>query len=62
MGTNMSFAASAGMLGFVLLCGVAFAATLYVLRRRVALPSNLIGVLLGALLCFILIEALPALI
>ena len=50
------------MIAFVILSAVLIGALLVTMRVRHRYQPNLIGVLVGALLCFVLLETLPALI
>jgi len=50
------------MLAFTALGAIVIGGLLLVMRAKHKYHPNLIGALIGALLCFLLIEALPALI
>jgi hypothetical protein len=49
------------MVAFVCLGVLLIGGLLIVMRRRHKYDPNLIGALIGAMLCFLLLEALPAL-
>jgi hypothetical protein len=49
------------MIAFVILSAVLIGALGIAMHRRHRYQGNLIGVLAGALLCFVLLETLPAL-
>ncbi|MBU9207901.1 FAM162A family protein [Burkholderia multivorans] len=49
------------MIAFAILGAVAISGLLAAMRAKHRYHPNLIGALLGALMCFLLIEALPAL-
>ncbi|EEE07083.1 hypothetical protein BURMUCF1_2506 [Burkholderia multivorans ATCC BAA-247] len=49
------------MIAFAILGAVAIGGLLAAMRAKHRYHPNLIGALLGALMCFLLIEALPAL-
>jgi hypothetical protein len=57
MATHMTWA----LIAFVVFSAVGIAALIAVMHRRHRYQPNLIGVLIGALLCFVLLETLPAL-
>lgn len=59
---NSTFEISYLVLAFAALGAIVIGALLGVMHVRRKYHPNLIGALLGALLCFLLIEALPALI
>ncbi|ASV98352.1 hypothetical protein [Paraburkholderia aromaticivorans] len=56
-----SFQVSSVMVAFLCLGLVLIGAMLVVMRLRHKYHPNLIGALIGAMLCFVLLEALPAL-
>lgn len=62
MNVNSPIELSTMMLIFAVMGVVAIGAALAVMRMRHKYDPNLIGALIGALLCFMLIEALPAII
>jgi hypothetical protein len=62
MNAAISIEAWALMLGFAMLCALALGTVSLATRKYRAMPTGLVGALLGALLCFILIEALPTLV
>ncbi|MGA7815956.1 hypothetical protein [Caballeronia sp.] len=49
------------MIAFVIASGLFIVALVVIMHRRHRYQPNLIGVLVGALLCFILFETFPAL-
>jgi hypothetical protein len=53
---------SVAMIAFVVLSALLIGALLVMMHLRHRYQPNLIGVLIGALLCFVLLETLPALI
>lgn len=59
---NSTFEISYLALAFAALGAIVIGALLTVMHVRRKYHPNLIGALLGALLCFLLLEALPALI
>ncbi|AIO31074.1 hypothetical protein NUV26_16295 [Burkholderia pseudomultivorans] len=61
MHTNQSFELSYVIIAFAVVGAIAIGALLATMRARHQYHPNLIGALIGALLCFLLIEALPAL-
>ncbi|WP_122153586.1 hypothetical protein [Paraburkholderia sp.] len=58
---NSSFEMPAAMFGLICIAAVLVAAVLVVIRLRHKYHPSLIGALIGAVLCFLLLEALPAL-
>jgi hypothetical protein len=58
---NSSFEIPAAMFGFICIAAVLVGAVLVVMRARHKYHPSLIGALIGAVLCFLLLEALPAL-
>ncbi len=62
MVTNGTFAISYVVLAFAVLGAVVIGVVAAVMHARRQYHPNLIGALIGALLCFLLLEALPALI
>ena len=50
------------LIAFVALSAVLIGALAVVMRLRHRYSANLIGALIGALMCFVLLEAIPALI
>ena len=58
---NSSFEMPAALFGFVCIVAVLVGAVLVVIRLRHKYHPSLIGALIGAVLCFLLLEALPAL-
>ncbi|MEK6347173.1 MAG: hypothetical protein V4764_06810 [Burkholderia sp.] len=62
MNVNSPIEMSTMMLIFAVMGVIAIGAALAVMRLRHKYDPNLIGALIGALLCFMLIEALPAII
>ncbi|AYQ86124.1 MULTISPECIES: hypothetical protein [Burkholderia] len=62
MSINSPFELSTVILVFAVMGAVAIGALLATMHRRRKYHPNLIGALIGALLCFLLIEALPAII
>ncbi|KHJ63719.1 hypothetical protein ACVCIC_25830 [Burkholderia glumae] len=58
---DTAFALSPVMLTFALVGAALIGGLLAMMHRRRTYHPNLIGAMLGALLCFLLIEALPAL-
>lgn len=62
MVTNGTFAISYVVLAFAVLGAVVIGVVAAVMHARRQCHPNLIGALIGALLCFLLLEALPALI
>jgi len=58
---NHPFEISAAMIVFICLGAVLVSGLLIVMHRRHKYYPNLIGALIGAFLCFLLLEALPAL-
>ncbi|HDR9054968.1 TPA: hypothetical protein QDB02_002702 [Burkholderia vietnamiensis] len=61
MGVNHSFELSYVMIAFAIIGVMAIGALLAAMHLKHRYHPNLIGALIGALLCFLLIEALPAL-
>ncbi|HEP6278285.1 TPA: hypothetical protein VDA67_004446 [Burkholderia vietnamiensis] len=61
MGVNHYFELSYVMIAFAIIGVVAIGALLAAMHLKHRYHPNLIGALIGALLCFLLIEALPAL-
>ncbi|KVE69626.1 hypothetical protein [Burkholderia vietnamiensis] len=61
MGVNHFFELSYVMIAFAIIGVVAIGALLAAMHLKHRYHPNLIGALIGALLCFLLIEALPAL-
>ncbi|KWF24007.1 hypothetical protein [Burkholderia pseudomultivorans] len=61
MHTNQSFELSYVIIAFAVVGAIAIGALLAAMRAKHKYHPNLIGALIGALLCFLLIEALPAL-
>jgi LPXTG-motif cell wall-anchored protein len=61
MNTGGSIAISQGMIAFVALGLLLIGAMLIVMRRRHRYHPNLIGAMIGGLLCFVLLEVLPSL-
>jgi uncharacterized membrane protein len=61
MAINNSFENPAAMIAFICLAVVVVAALLAVMHMRHKYHPSLIGALVGAMLCFLLLEALPAL-
>ncbi len=61
MVTHDIVAISPAMIAFTCLGLVLIGALLVVMRLRHKYHPNLIGALIGAMLCFLLLEALPAL-
>ncbi len=62
MNINSAIELSTMMLIFAVMGAIAIGVALAVMRLRHRYDPNLIGALIGALLCFMLIEALPAII
>ncbi len=62
MNVTNSVELSSTMLAFAIVSALAIGALLASMHMRRRYHPNLIGALIGALLCFLLIEALPALI
>lgn len=62
MAVNSAFEISYAALAFAALGAIVIGALLAVMHVKRRYHPNLIGALLGALLCFLLLEALPALI
>ncbi|WP_414445643.1 hypothetical protein [Burkholderia sp. 22PA0106] len=62
MNVNNPIELSSMVLIFAVMGVVAIGALLVIMRLRHRYDPNLIGALIGALLCFMLIEALPAII
>ncbi|GAB7538973.1 hypothetical protein AB4851_19965 [Burkholderia sp. 22PA0099] len=62
MNVNNPIELSSMVLIFAVMGVIAIGALLVVMRLRHRYDPNLIGALIGALLCFMLIEALPAII
>ncbi|WP_186055468.1 hypothetical protein [Burkholderia gladioli] len=62
MSINSPFELSSVILVFAVMGAVAIGALLATMHLRRKYHPNLIGALIGALLCFLLIEALPAII
>ena len=62
MAIHSTFEISYGTLAFAALGAILIGALLTVMHVKRRYHPNLIGALLGALLCFLLLEALPALI
>jgi len=56
-----TFGASHWLVGFVGLAILLIGGMLVAMRRRHRYSPNLIGALIGALFCFVLLETLPAL-
>ncbi|MGN6232329.1 MAG: hypothetical protein ACTHNZ_14370 [Trinickia sp.] len=61
MAINHTFEISYVMLAFAALGAIVIGALLTVMHVKRRYDPNLIGAVLGALLCFLLLEALPAL-
>lgn len=61
MAINSTFEISYVMLAFAALGALVIGALLTAMHLKRRYHPNLIGALLGALLCFLLLEALPAL-
>lgn len=61
MAINSTFEISYVMLAFAALGAIVIGALLTAMHLKRRYHPNLIGALLGALLCFLLLEALPAL-
>ncbi|KVL41519.1 hypothetical protein WS98_06355 [Burkholderia territorii] len=61
MNINHSFELSYVMIAFAIMGAIVIGALLATMRMKHKYHPNLIGALIGALLCFLLIEALPAL-
>ncbi|AJY13158.1 hypothetical protein K6W16_23795 [Burkholderia dolosa] len=61
MNINHSFELSSVMIAFAIVGAVAIGTLLTAMHLKRKYHPNLIGALIGALLCFLLIEALPAL-
>lgn len=61
MAINSTFEISHVVLAFAALGAIVIGAVAAVMRARHQYQPNLIGALIGALLCFLLLEALPAL-
>jgi O-antigen/teichoic acid export membrane protein len=59
--THPSFEISGPMIAFICLAAVLVGALLIVMHLRHKYHPSLIGALIGAVLCFVLLEALPAL-
>jgi hypothetical protein len=62
MGIDNTLGISHVALAFAALGAILIGALLVVMHARRTYHPNLIGALLGALLCFLLLEALPAII
>ncbi|WP_246795757.1 hypothetical protein [Burkholderia perseverans] len=58
--THTAFALSPVMLTFAIVGAVLIGALLAMMHLKRTYHPNLIGAMIGALLCFLLIEALPA--
>lgn len=61
MVAHTSFEISAAMIAFICMAAVVIGAVLIVMHLRHKYQPSLIGALIGAILCFLLLEALPAL-
>jgi hypothetical protein len=61
MTINHTFEISAALIAFICLGAVLIAGLMIVMHLRRAYHPSLIGALIGAFLCFLLLEALPAL-
>ncbi|KVL14897.1 hypothetical protein [Burkholderia sp. MSMB1826] len=61
MNINHSFELSSVMIAFAVVGVIAIGGLLVTMHLKHKYHPNLIGALIGALLCFLLIEALPAL-
>ena len=59
---NDTFGVSLWLVGFIGLAILLIGGILVAMRVRHQYSPNLIGALLGALFCFVLLEALPALV
>ena len=53
---------TAALVAFVALCAVLIGVLAVVMHMRHQYSPNLIGALIGALMCFVLLETIPALI
>jgi uncharacterized membrane protein len=58
---NSSFEFPAAIFGLICIAAVLVGAVLVVMRLRHKYHPSLVGALIGAVLCFLLLEALPAL-
>lgn len=61
MNAGGNIAISQGMIAFLVLGLLVIGAMLIVMRRRHHYHPNLIGAMIGGLLCFVLLEVLPSL-
>ncbi|WP_175852502.1 hypothetical protein [Burkholderia cepacia] len=61
MNINHTFELSYMMIAFAVIGVIVIGGLLAAMHLKHKYPPNLIGALIGALLCFLLIEALPAL-
>ncbi|WP_144163110.1 hypothetical protein [Paraburkholderia sp. BCC1885] len=59
--TNNSFEIPAAIIGLICIAAVLIGVMLAVMHLRHKYHPSLIGALIGAVLCFLLLEALPAL-
>ncbi|WP_269506025.1 hypothetical protein [Burkholderia sp. IMCC1007] len=61
MNINHSFELSSAMIAFAIISVIVIGGLLGTMHLKHKYQPNLIGAVIGALLCFLLIEALPAL-